>query len=212
MSQQKPRVLAVDDEARYIRAIQINMEARGFEVIAAQDGREAIELVARESPDIVLLDVRMPDVDGYEACQRIREFSTVPIIMLTAMAEEENKIRGLEIGADDYITKPFSAEELVARVQATLRRAALSNPFSDEREELDFRIGECEPGTSITERLDCVYTKVKERVARLEKQGKADAGLYTGEDKIMMQSSFLFEIFFLMSSLVGHESKADVAS
>jgi DNA-binding response OmpR family regulator len=122
----KPRVLAVDDEARYIRAIQINLEARGYEVLVANNGHQAIELAARETPDLVLLDVRMPGLDGYETCWHIRQFSTVPIIMLTAMAEEENKIKGLETGADDYVTKPFSAGELVARVQAALRRVELS--------------------------------------------------------------------------------------
>jgi DNA-binding response OmpR family regulator len=122
----KPRVLAVDDEPRYVRAIQINLESRGFEVTAVGGGREALARLAQESFDLVLLDVRMPDMDGYEVCEHIRQFSTVPIVMLTAMAEEENKIKGLDLGADDYVTKPFSAAELVARVQAALRRVAFS--------------------------------------------------------------------------------------
>jgi DNA-binding response OmpR family regulator len=123
----KTCVLAVDDEARYVRAIQINLEARGFEVTAAYSGQQALAQLAQNTFDLVLLDVRMPGMDGYEVCQQIREFSTVPIIMLTAMAEEENKIKGLDIGADDYVTKPFSADELVARVRAALRRVSLAD-------------------------------------------------------------------------------------
>jgi DNA-binding response OmpR family regulator len=101
----------------------VNLEARGYEVLTASDGKTAVELAASESPDLVMLDVRMPGLDGFEACQRIRRFSKVPIIMLTALAEEVDKVRGLDAGADDYVTKPFSVEELLARVRAALRRA-----------------------------------------------------------------------------------------
>jgi two-component system KDP operon response regulator KdpE len=126
MSKSKTRVLVVDDEISYIRAVEINLEARGYQVISAQDGQTALDLVADEAPDLVLLDLRMPGMDGFEVCQRIRDFTMVPIIMLTALAEDTDKVRGLDTGADDYITKPFSAEELVARVQAVLRRVELS--------------------------------------------------------------------------------------
>jgi DNA-binding response OmpR family regulator len=122
----KIRILVVDDEPRYIWAIQVNLEARGYEVLVAQDGQTGIEIAASEEPDLVLLDIRMPDMDGYEVCQRIREFSAVPIIMLTALAENADKVKGLDTGADDYVTKPFSAEELLARIRATLRRVELS--------------------------------------------------------------------------------------
>jgi two-component system response regulator VicR len=120
----KQRILVVDDEPRYVRAIQINLEARGYEVLTAFNGQEAIDLAANQNPDLILLDIRMPQLDGYETCRRIRGFSNVPIIMLTALTEPANKVKGLEIGADDYITKPFNADELVARVKAGLRRAA----------------------------------------------------------------------------------------
>jgi len=126
MNKGKVRILVVDDEPRYIRAIQINLEASGYEVLAARDGQTAIELAASEEPDLILLDIRMPGLDGYEVCQRIREFSAVPIIMLTALAEDTDKVKGLDIGADDYVTKPFSADELLARVRAALRRVELS--------------------------------------------------------------------------------------
>jgi len=116
----------VDDEPRYIRAVQVNLEASGYEVLAARDGPTAIDLAASEEPDLILLDVRMPGLDGCEVCRRIRQFSTVPIIMLTALAENADKVKGLDVGADDYVTKPFSADELLARVRAVLRRIELS--------------------------------------------------------------------------------------
>jgi two-component system KDP operon response regulator KdpE len=126
----RTRILVVDDEVRYVRAIQVNLEASGYQVLTARDGQQAIEIAAAEAPDLVILDLRMPGLDGYEACHRIRQFSTVPIIMLTAMAEDAQKVRGLDTGADDYVTKPFSAGELLARVRAALRRAqAAGRPY-----------------------------------------------------------------------------------
>jgi two-component system KDP operon response regulator KdpE len=130
MTREKGRILVVDDEPRYIQAIRINLEASGYQVLTARDGQTAIELAAREAPDLILLDIRMPGLDGYEVCQCIREFSTVPIIMLTARSDCAGKVKGLDIGADDYVTKPFSADELVARVQAALRRASLAEQES----------------------------------------------------------------------------------
>jgi DNA-binding response OmpR family regulator len=125
-SKGKTRVLVVDDELRYVRAVQVNLEASGYEVLSAQDGQTAIEIAASQEPDLILLDIRMPGLDGCEVCQRIREFSSVPIIMLTALAEDADKVQGLDVGADDYVTKPFSADELMARVRAALRRVELS--------------------------------------------------------------------------------------
>jgi two-component system KDP operon response regulator KdpE len=126
MVKQKTRVLVVDDEPRYVRAISVNLEASGYQVLTAPDGNGAVEAAAAEAPDLILLDVRMPGMDGYEACRRIREFSSVPIIMLTAKAEAADKVQGLDAGADDYVTKPFSADELMARVRAALRRVELA--------------------------------------------------------------------------------------
>ena len=122
----KVRILVVDDEHRYVRAIQVNLKASGYEVLTASNGQTAVDLVATEEPDLIVLDIRMPGMDGFEVCQRIREFSAVPIIMLTALAADADKVKGLDIGADDYVTKPFSAEELLARVRAALRRVELS--------------------------------------------------------------------------------------
>jgi DNA-binding response OmpR family regulator len=116
-------ILVVDDEPRYLSLVQINLESDGYSVITAMDGQSAVESVANEQPDIVLLDVMMPIMDGFTACERIREFSSVPVIILTAKGEERDRVRGLDAGADDYIIKPFSAQELLARVRAVLRRA-----------------------------------------------------------------------------------------
>ncbi len=118
----KVRILVAEDEPRYVWAIQANLEARDYEVLTASDGHEAVQLAADAQPDLILLDIKMPVMNGYEACRRIREFSTVPIIMITAMAEEADKVLGLDLGADDYISKPFSVPELLARVRSALRR------------------------------------------------------------------------------------------
>src|SRR3989304_303932 len=105
------------------RLVEANLQTEGFEVIKATNGKEAVDLTVAEKPHLILLDVMMPEMDGFQACERIREFSTVPIIMLTAKGDEEHRVRGLNLGADDYVVKPFSANELIARVQAVLRRA-----------------------------------------------------------------------------------------
>lgn len=118
-----PRVLIVDDEPLYVHLVKVNLEPEGYEVISGNNGEEAVELVSNRRPDLVILDVMMPKMDGITACERIRQFSTVPIIMLTAKGEEMDRVRGLNVGADDYVVKPFSVTELVARVRAILRRS-----------------------------------------------------------------------------------------
>jgi DNA-binding response OmpR family regulator len=115
------RILVVDDEERMVRFIRMNLEHDGFQVMEAFNGKQAIDKL-RDTPDLILLDVMMPDIDGFEVLETIREVSTVPVIMLTARGEEDDRVRGLELGADDYITKPFSPRELVSRVKAVLRR------------------------------------------------------------------------------------------
>jgi len=120
------RILVVDDEPRYVRLMEANLLAEGYHVLKAYDGQSAVEIVADKQPDLVLLDVMMPGLNGFSACERIREFSNVPIIMVTAKGEEQDRVRGLDVGADDYIVKPFSATELLARVRAVLRRAQVS--------------------------------------------------------------------------------------
>ncbi len=126
MKKAKVTILVVDDEPSYLWTIRVNLEARGYIVLEAQDGETAVDIALVECPDLILLDIRMPGMDGFEVCRVVREFSAVPIIMLTAMAQDADKVRGLDTGADDYITKPFSSDELVARVRAVLRRVELS--------------------------------------------------------------------------------------
>jgi two-component system response regulator VicR len=117
------RVLAVDDEPRYLEIIRFNLETAGYRVACAGSGEEALEAFDADEPSLVVLDVMLPGIDGFEVCRLMRERSSRPIIMLTAKGAEEDKVRGLRLGADDYVTKPFSAQELLARVEAVLRRA-----------------------------------------------------------------------------------------
>lgn len=116
------KVLVVDDEKNIVTIIAFNLKKEGYEVVTASDGEEGIRKTFEEKPDLILLDIMMPKVDGYEACKKIREHYDTPIIMLTARAEEVDKVLGLELGADDYVTKPFGIRELMARVKANLRR------------------------------------------------------------------------------------------
>ena len=121
------KILVVDDEPRVVRLVTEVLEAMGYQVIAAASGKSGIEMVALEQPDLVLLDILLPEgPDGYEVCRRIREFSEAPVIMLTAKAQEADMLYGFDVGADDYLTKPFSAKELVARIKAVLRRSERS--------------------------------------------------------------------------------------
>lgn len=121
------KILVVDDEPRMVQLIGMNLSLEGYEVISAPDGFQALEKVTREMPDLVLLDIMMPDRDGFETLKRIREISTVPVIFLSVKGEEPDRVRGLDLGADDYITKPFSPRELVSRIKAVLRRVEPEN-------------------------------------------------------------------------------------
>jgi two-component system KDP operon response regulator KdpE len=118
----KRLILVVDDEPRMIRFIRTNLELEGYRVTEATNGLEALDRVREDLPDLVVMDVQMPEMDGFEALKHIRQVSTVPVIMLTVKADEEDKVRGLELGADDYVTKPFSPRELSSRIKALLRR------------------------------------------------------------------------------------------
>ncbi len=119
---EKTSVLVVDDDPQLLRLVRANLESVGYRVLVAMDARSALDLVDVEIPDMIILDIMMPEIDGYEVCRLIREFSETPIIMLTAKVEDVDKVKGLKLGADDYLTKPFSAQELLARVEAVLRR------------------------------------------------------------------------------------------
>lgn len=119
------KILVVDDEKPIVDILKLNLEKNGFAVRTAYDGEQALSIVEQENLDLVLLDVMLPKMDGFMVCQKVREISAVPIIMLTAREEEVDKVLGLELGADDYMTKPFSLRELMARVKANLRRTEL---------------------------------------------------------------------------------------
>jgi two-component system KDP operon response regulator KdpE len=123
----KPTVLLVDDDPQVIRLVKANLESSGYRVLSAADALRALSLFDLEMPDLLVLDIMLPGVNGYEICQRVREISTAPIIMLTAKVEDADKVKGLKIGADDYVTKPFNVEELLARIEAVLRRAGASS-------------------------------------------------------------------------------------
>jgi len=120
-------VLTVDDEPRFVRLIEANLLSAGYKVLTANNGASALEIVVSKQPNLILLDVMMPEMDGFEVLERIREFSNVPIIMLTAKGEEADRVEGLNRGADDYVVKPFSANELLARVRAVIRRSIVSS-------------------------------------------------------------------------------------
>ena len=120
------KILVVDDEKVLVKGIKFNLESEGYQVEVGYDGEEAVELARGGGFDLIILDLMMPKIDGLQACMRIREFSNVPIIMLTARSEDTDKIIGFECGADDYITKPFNILELKARVRALLRRAGMA--------------------------------------------------------------------------------------
>jgi DNA-binding response OmpR family regulator len=127
------RVLIVDDEPRYLRLLEANLRTEGYEVATAQDGVQAVDIFSSQPIDLILLDIMMPRMDGFSTCQRIREYSNVPIIMLTAKGEEQDRVRGLDLGADDYLVKPFSATELLARVRAVLRRSQIPTETGQAR-------------------------------------------------------------------------------
>ncbi len=138
------KILVVDDEERMLKFIRLNLEHDGFQVIEAIKGHEALDKMRTDMPDMILLDVMLPDLDGFEVLKMVREISNIPVIMLTAKGEEDDRVRGLELGADDYVTKPFSPRELVSRVKAVLRRVEMEGAEEvdviqvDDRLKIDF--------------------------------------------------------------------------
>ncbi|MBQ5708944.1 MAG: response regulator transcription factor [Anaerotignum sp.] len=127
------KILIVDDEKNIADIIAFNLKKEGYQVIKAGDGEEGVKMAMEENPDLILLDIMMPKMDGYEACKKIREKKNTPIIMLTARAEELDKVLGLELGADDYVTKPFGVRELMARVKANLRKTVIREEVAEEK-------------------------------------------------------------------------------
>ena len=132
--EEKKKILAVDDESSILDLLKFNIEKEGFTFVSASDGEEGLQKVISETPDLVLLDVMLPKMDGLTVCKKVRTALNIPIIMLTAKEEEIDKILGLELGADDYVTKPFSVRELIARIKANLRKYELSGNIVVENE------------------------------------------------------------------------------
>jgi DNA-binding response OmpR family regulator len=126
------KILVVDDEPSIVKSIQYSLEKEGYQVVTASDGQQALEVARREKPNLVVLDVMLPSLDGYEVCRQLRQEMPIPVIMLTAKGEEIDKVVGLEIGADEYVTKPFSLRELLARVKALLR---LVNRYNEQKQQ-----------------------------------------------------------------------------
>jgi DNA-binding response OmpR family regulator len=134
------KILVVDDEERIVRFIRLNLEQDGFQVVEANSGKQAMEKLRQSLPDLMLLDVMLPDLDGFQVLSMVRENHDVPVIMLTAKTEEDDRVRGLELGADDYVTKPFSPRELVSRVRAVLRRTDRQREGKEGAIEVDDRL------------------------------------------------------------------------
>lgn len=137
------KILVVEDDPNLLETIKYNIGREGYHVITASDGARALDLARRERPDLIILDLMLPEVSGFEVCRILRKEMTVPILMLTAKTDEVDKVVGLEIGADDYMTKPFSIRELLARMGALMRRAEMSGPVPTDEDEW-LRIGDLE--------------------------------------------------------------------
>ena len=142
MTAKKTTILTADDDPQLLRLVTRNLEFEDYAVLTARDGKQALDLILQYTPDAVLLDVMMPRMDGFTVCQRVREFSAVPIIIVTARGQDQDKVRGLDMGADDYLTKPFNVDELLARVRAVLRRAQFAMNEPDQMLQTLLTIGE----------------------------------------------------------------------
>ncbi len=197
------RVLAVDDEPRYLEIIRFNLETAGYRVTCAASGEEALERFAADEADLIVLDVMLPGVDGFEVCRQVREQSSCPIIMLTARGAEEDKVRGLRLGADDYVTKPFSAQELLARVEAVLRRArapegerqpaaVVIGDLSIDPQRKQVTVGGEDVRLSPTEYrlLWCLAANAGTVLGRDELLTQVWGKAYTGEDEILRVTLF----------------------
>ncbi len=176
-----PRILAVDDEQNILELIKLYLEREGFQIETANRGFDALQKISTFNPDLCLLDLMLPDIDGFEVCRQIRSKSKVPIIMLTARKEDIDKIVGLELGADDYLTKPFNPRELIARVRAVLRRYQ-SGPVSGDIIELGkLRIDLSRHEASIAGKIINLRTKEFELLAHFMQ----NSGIVFSRDKLL---------------------------
>ena len=176
-------ILVVEDEPRYQRLICTNLKAKGYRTVSAENGSEAIDRVAEREPELVIVDLGLPDIDGLEVTRRIREFSDVPIVIVTARADEADIAAGLENGADDYLTKPFGMSELVARIRASLRRAARTEQPSGRAA---FDLGDMHVDYAAAEvSLRCEAIKLTGTEYRLVRYLSQNAGMVLLPDQIL---------------------------
>jgi len=186
----KRRILTVDDELSILKFLRSNLEDRGYTVISATNGEEAINIVERELPDLIILDVMMPKMDGFEVCRRLREWSQIPIIMLSARGDESDKVQCLDLGADDYIVKPFSANELVARVSAVLRRTKAASTL---------------PAKSVITRGDLVINLAQRKVTRAGQDIKLTPTEYALLQELAVNSGKVLTHTLLLNKVWGPE-------
>ncbi|MEM5775494.1 MAG: response regulator transcription factor [Anaerolineaceae bacterium] len=189
------KILIVDDEVKIVRGVRKYLEGSGFSVVEAYDGLSGLSMARRENPDLIVLDLMLPEMDGLDVCRRIRQESSVPIIMLTARVEETDKLVGLELGADDYVTKPFSPRELVARVRAVLRRSSSDAPKTGEMYRFNHIIfdtqahllsvdGRQESLTPIEYDLLCHFVQHRNKAcSRLQLMDAAGLGAFEGAER-----------------------------
>ena len=189
------KILVVDDEALLVKGIKFNLENDGYTVVTGSDGEQAVEIAAAGGIDLIVLDLMMPKLDGLGACRRIREFSDVPIIMLTAKADDMDKLMGFEHGADDYLTKPFNILELKARIRALLRRA---KPAEKEQPRDELR---CEHI-----RLDCTARDAWRGSARVELTAKE----FDLAELLMRNPNRVYSRDALLSAIWGYDSSSDI--
>ena len=189
------KILVVDDEALLVKGIKFNLENDGYTVVTGSDGEQAVELAAAGGIDLIVLDLMMPKLDGLGACRRIREFSSVPIIMLTAKADDMDKLMGFEHGADDYLTKPFNILELKARIRALLRRA---KPTEKEQPRDELRCAHI--------RLDCTARDAWRGSERMELTAKE----FDLAELLMRNPNRVYSRDALLSAIWGYDSSSDI--
>ena len=187
MVQHETCVLAVDDEPRILKLVQHHLGSAGYRVVTATNGRNALEMAQQHAPDLIVLDLMLPRMDGFEVCKRLREFSQAAVIMLTAKNEEQDKVQGFEVGADDYLTKPFSPQELIARVKAVLRRTAV---LTEPKQKTEFEHGDL--------RMDFVKRRVFVRGQEIRLSPTEYKLLYqlvTNQGKVMPHEELLRKVW-----------------
>ncbi len=193
------RALVVDDEKLIVKGLRFSLEQDGYQVDCAYDGQEAVELARKTEYDVVLLDVMLPVYDGYEVCQQIREFSNMPIIMLTAKGGDMDKILGLEYGADDYVTKPFNILEVKARIKALIRRNTRKTPVVEkESDPAEVRVG------------DLVLNSDSRRVFILEKEVNLTAKEFDLLELLLTNPGKVYSREQLLNLVWGYEYPGDV--